>query len=305
MIWEYDGHGYDTQGDYQAALKYKLDNLASWVFDYMDTSLPSDERGNSEMVFLGILGYAGLVLDDSEYINFVDYWLAEKIDDEFQEGSGIYKEGLHYQSFAYIFLSNYFTARKRYHDPGTLDHGYLNYYDDINISKMFEEGMYLLYPDMSFVPFDDCWKINYGSGIELHPDILNYYLYPPYGMIEYYYQQDYANPEILDLIRFYINERQESDDSIEYPVMIFGGMKLPIILSFEENHVDIYGDSSIPATIQESNYSNEEFTVLRNGLESEIDFRENLAVFVNHENYESYKIWHEHADQTSFSLYYK
>ena len=321
MLWYYE------DGDHQDELADKLDLLANWTYDKIINSQNgaytyegvsgdpikfSTGYNNIRLIVLGALGYAGVVLDSLDYINKVDWELldrpghdVEALLDHLSQTSGIYAEGLGYRSMSFLGLSNYFTARKRYHDPGELDHGYINYYDNINLSKMFEESMYLLYPDLSFVPFDDCWKINYGSGIELNPNILNEYLYPPYGMIEYYYQQDYANPEILDLIRFYINERQESDDSIEYPVMIFGGMKLPIILSFEENHVDIYGDSSIPATIQESNYSNEEFTVLRNGLESEIDFRENLAIWVNHENYESYKILHEQGDQTSFSLYYK
>ncbi|MBC8383932.1 MAG: hypothetical protein H8E57_00265, partial [Candidatus Cloacimonetes bacterium] len=205
MLWYYE------DGDHQDELADKLDLLANWTYDKIINSQNgaytyegvsgdpikfSTGYNNIRLIVLGALGYAGVVLDSLDYINKVDWELldrpghdVEALLDHLSQTSGIYAEGLGYRSMSFLGLSNYFTARKRYHDPGELDHGYINYYDNINLSKMFEESMYLLYPDLSFVPFDDCWKINYGSGIELNPNILNEYLYPPYGMIEYYYQQ--------------------------------------------------------------------------------------------------------------------
>ncbi|MBC8386106.1 MAG: hypothetical protein H8E57_11375 [Candidatus Cloacimonetes bacterium] len=302
LIWEYAEHGME-QSVYQDSLLTQLDSLASWVFDYLETAMPSGERGNSGMLFLSIMGYAGLVLDNYDYIDFVDERLDDLLDNEFQAGSGIYKEGLHYQALAFIYLSNYFTARKRYENYNELEYGYLNYYNHTGVRKMYENSIYLYCPDLSFTSFDDCYKV-WNEGTTLDPSKLNECMRFPNGMYEYYFQQENASDEFKAFIDWYVWERLQSQGYEDYPYIHFNSLSMPSILSYNDEN-EITPAQTIPSKIKTPNYSNEEFTVLRDTISTSEEFRENLAVWVNHENYDSHNIGHEHGDQTSFTLYYE
>ena len=305
MIWEYDSHGYDTQGDYQTALHHKLHELASWVHGFLYPDI--NERGNACYVYYGILGYAGLVLEKENYINLADSKFDDCFSNAYQE-SGIFREGLHYRSFAYINSTYYFTARERYNgDLNVLyygDNGYLDYYQKESLIKSFEESIYLYCPDLSFMNFDDCWK-TYGGSFE-DENYFQKWLFFPYGLLEFYYQTDNASIEFENFITFYFNERQNCISGTGYDKPLIKNLnKISFILSYESDRETIQGSSIIPSKIKSPNYSNEEFTVLRDSLSSVEEFRNNIAVWVNHENSESYRYGHEQGDQTSFSLYYK
>lgn len=302
MIWDYRDHGL-PQGEYQILLRTKLDSLANPIYDYLLGAQQSDERGNSISLFLGVLGYAGLVLDAYNYINYVDAELHENLGNDFQL-SGIYKEGLHYQSLAFIYLSEYFTARKRYENHQSLNYGEVNYYNRTDIKNMYENSIYLYCPDLSFTSFDDCFKVQSRNGYSEYSDGLDHDMRYPNGMFEYYYQQENASEEFKNFVDWYVWERLNPLNHGNYPTVHGNPLMLPIIISYNDEET-ISASETIPSKIQSPNYSNEEYTVLRDSISDSEEFRESLAVWVNHENSESYNIGHEQGDQTSFSLYYK
>ncbi len=332
MLWYYEN------GDYREELAAKLDSIAYFAkeivdntefgaYDYYVYGDPDETEiidivrfspgyDNRRLLLLGALGYAGCVLENREYINRVDWELLERgmtdtdivgLLDHLTQDSGIYAEGLAYRSFSLQGLTNYFTARNRLNNLEileNLDHGVFNYYNEVHIRKMFEESFFLLCPDLTFTTFEDCRKLNIKRSDGLNPQNIKNNNYFPFGMFEYYYQQtDQTATELLSHIEFYLNESYSNHDS--YPTLLFSSYIRPLLYSYSANGNLLHEDPVIPARFQEPNYSNEEFTVLRDGLEDVTDFRENLAIWVNHENYESYKILHEHGDQTSFTMYYK
>ena len=94
MLWWYDGHPW-TQEQFQDTLSVKLDSLASFAYrrllysrpkgmevdstntgdydlDWDHIEWPAIHDNNFRLRANGALGYAGVVLEDSTYINFVD-----------------------------------------------------------------------------------------------------------------------------------------------------------------------------------------------------------------------------------------
>ena len=91
MLWWYEGHGFNTQQEYQDSLASKLDSLASWVYIRLQNTKPwgyEDNGPNGEIYpailahnyrlrTLGALGYTGCVLNSIDYIETVEYDLFE------------------------------------------------------------------------------------------------------------------------------------------------------------------------------------------------------------------------------------
>jgi hypothetical protein len=326
MLWWYDG------GIYQDALASKLDSLTSWVYTRMVNTRPlgwepNGPNGeiyptllaqNKRLTTAGGLGYAGVILENPTYIQFVDEdlctfswqgggawdgqdscWTDAYIDDGYLnfnlQNSGIYSEGFHYQAESFHGLSLYFTARKRLGNslPGI---EYRNYYDDDIIQKMCEESIYLISPDFSNTCFDDSYKVVF-SGVNFDPTLLaEYTTYPPI-LVEYYYQHEISNTELENNIRWYVNEYTINLEHYPY----FHLNKVPYILSYSSS--DLFSSNNIPTKIQESNYSNEEFTILRSTINTVEEFQEKPALWINHKK--SRSLYHEHSDQASFIMYYK
>ena len=97
-----------------------------------DSTWPKPSYANIRLRLIGALGYAGLILDNSNYVQYADDQLFIYSHPDypfngylnFQSGnSGAFKEGPGYMAFSMHGLTPYFTARKRLTG--------INYFDDL------------------------------------------------------------------------------------------------------------------------------------------------------------------------------
>ncbi len=276
---------------------------------------PSFSHTNYRLTGLGALGYAGVVLgpnygnqfDYDNYLDFVDYELdiingAISCVKSFNEdhdpvygnvyingpgyinhnlhSSGLYAEGISYMSQIMNNMSLYFTARNRYDG--------INYYD-IFVEQMLEETIPLITPDFGYVCFDDSYYVN-SLGKLIFP--VGYYQW---------LQQDSQGGELENSIQWYA-DNYKTENSFDYLVPAWSReAKLQSILSYSNTSLT---GGTIPDVISQGSYSNNDYTVLRSEISDEIEFQEQSAMWITHNEGLSYS-GHEQGDQSSFVLWYK
>ena len=277
---------------------------------------PSFSHTNYRLTGLGALGYAGVVLgpnygnqfDYDNYLDFVDYEL-DVVDGEIYcvksfyadhspqygnvyingpgyinhnlHSSGLYAEGISYMSQIMNGMSLYFTARNRYDNNK-------NYYD-IFVKQMLEETIPLITPDFGYVCFDDSYYIN-------KKDTLIF----PVGYYQWL-QQNSQGGELENSINWYA-DNYKTVNSLDYLVPAWGReAKLQSILSY--SNTSLIG-GTIPNVISQGCYSNNDYTVLRSEINTDLEFQEQSAMWITHNEGLSYS-GHEQGDQSSFVLWYK
>ena len=213
MLWEYDS------GSYQTELCAKLDLLASYtdsLLAYSRTFSPEGDLGagypymksNGRIRLAAALGYAGIILNNSSYVNHAIYDLfqwqhpAASITNPGSLGlyvtsSGVYGEGMAYTTYIFDVLNTFFLAYKRYSGLNLFEHQY--------VKSILENSLNCLGPDFNPLSIDDSV---FGSRIHYENGCVTNISYQPksfFAMIPYFYQTDEADNKI----RWYLNEYRD------------------------------------------------------------------------------------------------
>jgi parallel beta-helix repeat protein len=309
-----------SQADH-ANMLAKVDSLVTYVADLFDdlpyyppntTDVWGDPSGTiypRSFLFqlrprhLAGLGYSALILmEDSTFmaignnstripaaLNLVDddflttnYFGETGILDMNGQTSGAYCEGLGYGTVTYYDLVMFFTAYNR------LSNGADNYFNNEHVKGVMTHTANMLTPEIGPLHYDECWR-------HLQKVLLC-------GTAEFFYQNT-NDTNARNLVGWYINSNK---NGIYWPLEF-----KDINMTSYYNVIPCYNpDSTIkiddtfssPSSYENGFYSDEEFAILRDSINTVSDLKNDPAIYVVYENSMG---GHEQADQSSFTLYYR
>ncbi|MCF7913380.1 MAG: T9SS type A sorting domain-containing protein [Candidatus Cloacimonetes bacterium] len=321
MSYYYDNPNYTNSQDLLLA---KLDTLAGWAYElllqpdgefngttaYCDCDIddypPSLYTGshNGRIRLAGALGYAGCVLNNSDYIAAAAHDLFDRELPGNKEGfleftttsSGLYCEGIDYTEYAFSGLARFFTALKRM--------GGTNYFENCIVQDVYENSLELFSPVISNIAFGDV-HVSYiratGPIYRLHNIFTEAFTY--------YYQSPASKTEAREHIKWLLNSYRNyigypsSTDPFYHYTPNSNTNKLFVYETDSARILDGAG-STPPSHIADGIYSNEELTILRPPVIDYAEYKDSPVMYINHENSLGYS-GHNHSDQSSFILYYK
>ena len=303
----------------QTDLYIKLEILAGWANELLSESNFDGEYAqctnpdyppqlktsyhNGRIRLAGILGYAGCVLGNAEFIQTAESDLFERplaggrngFLEYMTSNSGTYTEGMSYTEYTFEGLSKFFVARKRMPDG-------IDWFQDFRVKSIYENSLDLISPTMTFIPFDDVHETYMKNWGTTHYG----FLYSPRKMfseaITYYYHSPAPEIDSRDHIKWLINNYRNHSGYANYYTTGWNTNKF-YVYQYDTNRI-LAGVGNTPENLSNGNFSNEELTILRRPIQNYNDYQDYPVLFVNHEN-SSGNTGHEHSDQSSFILYYK
>ncbi|RLC52904.1 MAG: hypothetical protein DRH79_04355 [Candidatus Cloacimonadota bacterium] len=283
---------------------YPPNTLTVWGFPSGTTIYPQSCVMQMRLRHLAGLGYSALVLmEDSTFMAIGNNstripTMLELVDDEFKvhnyfgetgllalshQSSGAYNSGLGYQNTTYQDLTMFFTAYKR------LSNGATNYFNNQYVTGAVEHAATMLTPSLYWLPYDDCWR--YKRTIIL-------------GLAEFFYHNT-NNTSTINLVGWYIKNALSSYTGYlpyEFTSINTPSYHLVVPCYNPDSSIKIDDNFSVPSNYSNGFYSDEEFAILRDEITSVSDLEEGPALYVLYENSMGH---HDHADQTSYSLFFK
>ncbi|MCK4359079.1 MAG: T9SS type A sorting domain-containing protein [Candidatus Cloacimonetes bacterium] len=299
MLWYY------VEEETRDSLCAKLDSLADTLHYYIDRNKETWGLGDPK-IFLpnapsAAVGYAGCVLGDNYHIDFAkdmifEYEIPYLADPQYgfldfvTTNSNYIGQGLTYFGCnIYSVLNVFFTAYLRMYGE--------NLYNRDIVKNTMSNVVNMIRPDMRQLTLDDCYS-------HVNPPPSSYFSMEEFvqGLFEYYYNNT-NNTEADNGIRWYFNEFKNRYN--KYPPLVHWHTYFQPVFSYNpDKSICILNDPNynIPESITNGSYTDEELTVFRSNINTQIDFENSIQMYVNYDNALN-PSFHEHSDQTSFQLF--
>ena len=301
MLWHYDGANPATiteQITPIAEFAYELCNNTDPNGIYMGTTYTQSVVNSiisyspRRNIVASALGYAGLVLDNQDYVDCANYNLFEypPIHTSWERpgilglntsDNDMYSSGMSYMALEMKFSCLYFTASARNAD---------NLWDEGIVENIIKKATLYINPEFSYLTINDTYKSRSA----------------PYAFLPYYHQSYNINIETEELIEFYFNgfnSIHPNYSGIGYPAL--GSWKWFALYSYKDGRNLNINSSIIPDVYSNGSYFGDcELTILRDTVSDFNEYNEKPALYISHEkSYYAYS--HNDGDQGSYQLWYK
>jgi hypothetical protein len=213
--------------------------------------------------------------------------------------SGRYIESLGYLNWVMVWSNPFFASLARL---AITDTAYYNYYNDPSIIKWVNDVTDKTTPYLNEWAYNDTHYLGYESQKHAPNDYIN--TFQSCAIYFYYYNttnpQDEKQDYIRDKCAWYIQSRKLN----HYPGMLeFGNSYIFLLLYYNNPLRQLPNSTPIPQNYAQGTWSNKEFGILRKQINVRDDLVNNPAMYITFKN--SMNCWHNHADQTAFSFFYR
>jgi tetratricopeptide (TPR) repeat protein len=211
--------------------------------------------------------------------------------------SGGYFESLAYLDFIMVCGNPYFTTLARLPQSDTL---YYNYYDNEYIKSWINDAIDKTTPYLGDWAYNDTNYKGFGSVKYVPPSgspVLTNSIINGIANCHYYT----SDTDLKSKCSWYINSRKVNN---HYPgIMTFNNFNNFLLLYLSNPDQQITGAAAFPESYTDGSYINSEFGIIRKAVSDTLSLVNNPAMYITYKN--SMNSWHNHADQTSFSFFYK